>query len=243
MVKALIFDVFGTLVDWRTSVASQARRLLSPVCEKNSLCLDWFEFADAWRDQYQPSMQKVRSAQVPFSPLDALHLMNLQQILKDFSLSTYVGDELVHELNRAWHYLDGWPDTTTGLARLRKKFIIAPCSNANFSLMIDLARHNHICWDAVLGAQIANNYKPHPVVYQASVKALGLMPDEVMMVAAHSSDLHAASEQGLKTAFISRPQEHGPPGSRNHHQAEPQALCPVDYSALDLHDLANQLTC
>jgi 2-haloacid dehalogenase len=236
-IKALMFDVFGTLVDWRSSVASHAQSLLG-----DKFNIDWLAFADAWRDQYQPSMQKVRSGEIPFSSLDHLHLINLNKIIQDFSLKGI--DELTKKnLNLAWHKLDGWSDTQEGLQRLRKKFITAPCSNGNISIMVDLARHNHIHWDAILGSEIAGNYKPNPIVYKASVKALGLNPDEVMMVAAHSSDLKAAAEQGLKTAFITRALEHGPLGSKNNAQAETKALTPVDYSANDLNDLAQQLGC
>ena len=237
VVKALIFDVFGTLVDWRTSVASHAQTLLGA---KHSI--EWHTFADAWRDQYQPSMQKVRSGEIPFCSLDTLHLINLNRVIQDFSLKG-IDENTKHELNLAWHRLNAWSDTLDGLTRLRERFVIAPCSNGNISLMIDLARHNRFHWDAILGSEIAGNYKPNPIVYRASVKALGLSPNEVMMVAAHSSDLKAAAEQGLKTAFIARPLEHGPMGCKNHAQAETQALTPVDYSATDLLDLAKQLNC
>jgi 2-haloacid dehalogenase len=236
-IKALIFDVFGTLVDWRTSVASHAKTLLSA-----QHSIDWLAFADAWRDQYQPSMQKVRSGEIPFCSLDTLHLINLNRVIQDFSLKG-IDENTKQELNLAWHRLNAWSDTLEGLTRLRERFVIAPCSNGNISLMIDLARHNRFHWDAILGSEIAGNYKPNPIVYRASVKALGLGPNEVMMVAAHTSDLKAAAEQGLKTAFIARPLEHGPKGSKNHPQAETQALTSVDYSATDLLDLAKQLNC
>ena len=236
-IKALLFDVFGTLVDWRTSVALHAQNHLG-----KDFSLDWLAFADAWRDQYQPSMQKVRSGEIPFSSLDSLHLINLNRVIQDLGLKG-VEESTKRELNLAWHKLDGWADTHEGLSRLRTKFLTAPCSNGNISLMIDLARHNQIHWDAILGSEIAGNYKPNPIVYRASVKALGLNPSEVMMVAAHSSDLKAAAEQGLRTAFITRTFEHGPVGSKNYTQAEHEAHTTVDYSATDLIDLANQLSC
>ena len=235
--KALIFDVFGTLVDWRTSVANHARQILG-----KDFSVDWLDFADAWRDQYQPSMQKVRSGEIPFCSLDTLHLINLNRVIQDFSLKG-INEDTKKVLNNAWHELDGWSDTKEGLNRLRKKFITAPCSNGNISLMIDLARHNEIHWDAILGSEIAGNYKPNPIVYKASVKALGLAPNEVMMVAAHSSDLKAAAEQGLKTAFLARPLEHGPIGSKNNSQAETAPLTQVDYCASDLFELCEQLGC
>jgi len=236
-IKALIFDVFGTLVDWRTSIASQAEIILG-----KKFSLNWLDFADAWRDQYQPSMQKVRSGEIPFCSLDTLHLINLKRVIQDLSLKGIEEQTLV-ELNASWHKLECWSDTQMGLTRLRKKYITAPCSNGNISLMINLARHNQIHWDAVLGAEIAGNYKPNPIVYQASVKALGLKPSEVMMVAAHSFDLKAAADQGLRTAFVARPQEYGPVGAKNHNKAETKPITEVTYSCTDLSDLADQLGC
>lgn len=235
-IKALIFDVFGTLVDWRSSIADQVKKHLSP-----KFSLDWYAFADAWRAQYQPSMQKIRSGEIAFCSLDTLHLINLNQVINDLKLMG-IDDHTKQQLNLAWHNLNSWPDVSPALKGLREKFVIAPCSNGNISLMIDLARYNDFHWDAVLGSEIAGNYKPHPVVYQKSVQALGLQPYQVMMVAAHSSDLEAAAKQGLKTAFIQRPFEHGPLGSFNHHLAETAPLCPVDFSALDLGDLLIQLS-
>ena len=235
-IKALIFDVFGTLVDWRSSVADKVKKQLSP-----KFSLDWFAFADAWRAQYQPSMQKIRSGDIPFCSLDTLHLINLNQVINDLELIG-IDDHTKQQLNLAWHNLNSWPDVSPALKGLREKFVIAPCSNGNISLMINLARYNDFHWDAILGSEIAGNYKPHPVVYQRSVQALGLQPNQVMMVAAHSSDLEAAAKQGLRTAFIQRPFEHGPLGSLNHHLAETTPLCPVDFSALDLGDLLIQLS-
>jgi 2-haloacid dehalogenase len=234
-IKALVFDVFGTLVDWRTGIAAQAKALLS-----NDFNLDWDLFADSWRAQYQPSMQRIRSGQIAFCTLDTLHMINLNQVIKDFKLEG-IEEPTKQKLNLAWHTLNGWSDTQDALHRMRKHFLIAPCSNGNISLMIDLARHNNIQWDAILGAEIAGNYKPHPIVYQRSVEALGLKPHEVVLVAAHSSDLEAASAQGLKTAFVTRPFEFGGVGSPHHHLAETKALTAVDFSAKDLSDLADQL--
>ena len=236
-IKALIFDVFGTLVDWRSSIAAQAQTHLG-----KNFSLNWLDFADAWRDQYQPSMQKVRSGEIPFCSLDTLHLINLKRVIQDFSLKG-IDEQTIAELNLAWHKLGCWSDTQMGLNRIRQKFVIAPCSNGNISLMINLARHNQIHWDAILGSEIAGNYKPNPIVYQASVKALGLNPSEVMMVAAHSFDLKAAADQGLRTAFVARPQEYGPAGAKNHYKAETKPLTEVDYSCSDLNDLATQLGC
>jgi 2-haloacid dehalogenase len=229
-IKALLFDVFGTLVDWRTSIVREARAILSPLAGE----LDWQGFADAWRAQYQPAMDAVRSGQLPFSTLDVLHRRNLDAILPGFGLGQL--DEATRvNLNLAWHRLDAWPDTATGLAQLRTKFLLAPCSNGNISIMVDLARRNGFHWDAILGAEIARDYKPQPVVYLSSAAAFDCRPEETMMVAAHSYDLAAASELGFRTAFIARPNEFGPG------KGERGASVPVDFSAESLIGLADQL--
>ena len=229
-IKALLFDVFGTLVDWRTSIAREARAILSPL----GASPDWEDFADAWRAQYQPAMDAVRSGRLPFSTLDVLHRRNLDAILPGFGLGQL--DEATRaNLNFAWHRLDAWPDTTAGLAQLRTKFLIAPCSNGNISIMVDLARRNGFQWDAILGAEIARDYKPQPVVYLSSAAAFDCRPEETMMVAAHSYDLAAAGALGFRTAFIARPDEFGP-GKGEH-----RASVPVDFSAETLTGLADQL--
>jgi 2-haloacid dehalogenase len=232
-IKALIFDVFGTLVDWRTSIAREAQTTLSP----KGIKLDWLAFADAWRNQYQPAMEEVRSGRLPFSKLDVLHRRNLDVILKDFKLEQQVDEATRVHLNFAWHRLAPWPDVTPGLMRLRSKYRLAPCSNGNISLMVDLARYNGFPWDAILGAEIARDYKPKPVVYLTAAAAFDSKPEETMMVAAHSSDLAAAASCGLRTAFIVRPDEHGP-GT-----GEAKAKGPVDFSANGLTELADQLGC
>ena len=231
-VRALFFDVFGTLVDWRGSIAREARAILSPL----GVALDWEAFADAWRGQYQPSMDEVRSGRRPFSKLDVLHRRNLDVILKDFRLDN-VDEPTRANLNLAWHRLDAWPDTKPGLERLRTKFRIAPCSNGNISLMVDLARRNGLVWDAILGAEIARDYKPKPVVYLSAAAAFDCEPHETMMVAAHSSDLAAAAATGLRTAFIARPDEYG------ERKGESRASVPVDLSADSLIVLADRLKC
>jgi 2-haloacid dehalogenase len=231
-VKALFFDVFGTLVDWRGSIAREARAILSPL----GVALDWEAFADAWRGQYQPAMDEVRSGRLPFSKLDVLHRRNLDVILKDFGLDN-IDEPIRANLNLAWHRLDAWPDTKPGLERLRTKFRIAPCSNGNISLMVDLARRNGLVWDAILGAEIARDYKPKPAVYLAAAAAFDCEPHETMMVAAHSSDLAAAAATGLRTAFIARPDEYG------EGKGERRASVPVDLSAESLTALAHRLNC
>jgi 2-haloacid dehalogenase len=229
-VRALFFDVFGTLVDWRGSVAREAREILSPL----GISIDWETFADAWRDQYQPAMDEVRTGRRPFSKLDELHRRNLDVIMRDSFELDHVDDKTRSTLNRAWHRLDAWPDAAAGLARLRARFLIAPCSNGNISLMVDLARANDLPWDAILGAEVAGDYKPKPRVYLASAEALDLEPGECMMVAAHSYDLKAAAECGLMTAHIARPDESGP-GT-----GETAPTVPVDVAATSLSDLADQ---
>jgi 2-haloacid dehalogenase len=231
-VRALIFDVFGTLVDWRTSIARETRLALEPL----GIRVDWEAFADAWRDQYQPAMEDVRSGRLPFSKLDVLHRRNLNIVLGRFGLERVDEPTRVH-LNLAWHRLDAWPDVSAGLARLRTRFRLAPCSNGNISLMVDLARRNGFLWDAILGAEVARDYKPKPAVYLASAAAFDCAPAETMMVAAHSSDLAAAAAAGLRTAFIARPDEHGPG------RGESRADVPVDVSAENLLVLADRLGC
>jgi 2-haloacid dehalogenase len=229
-VKALLFDVFGTLVDWRSSIAREARQILTP----HGADADWGAFADAWREQYQPAMEAVRSGEIAFCKLDRLHRRNLDIVLRNFGLER-IDEAARAQLNLAWHRLDAWPDAAEGLARLRKKFLVAPCSNGNISLMADLARRNGFVWDAILGAEVARDYKPKPVVYLASAAAFDCTPREAMMVAAHSSDLAAAAACGLRTAFIARADEHGPG------RGEARASVPVDVSAASLVDLACRL--
>jgi 2-haloacid dehalogenase len=229
-VAALFFDVFGTLVDWRTSVARESERILSPL----GYDLDWVAFADAWRGEYQPGMEEVRSGRIPFSKLDVLHRRNLERLLPRFDLQNLSG-EVLDDMTLIWHRLAAWPDVPAALARLRRKFKLAPVSNGNISLMVDLARHNNFPWDAILGAEVAGDYKPKPRVYLAACAALDLPPAQCMMVAAHSSDLAAAAACGLRTAHTARVNEYGP----NTGEAAPTV--PVDAAAKDLADLADKL--
>src|SRR5215472_10391883 len=203
-VKALFFDVFGTLVDWRTSIAREAKAVLEPLGHKT----DWLSFADAWRDEYQPGMEEVRAGRIPFSKLDVLHRRNLDRILPRFGF-TGLSEQVTVHLNRAWHRLDAWADVAPGLHQLKHKFLLAPLSNGNISLMVGLARRNGFPWDAILGAEIAGDYKPKPRVYLGACEAFGLAPGECMMVAAHSSDLAAAAAAGLRTAHVARSDEKG----------------------------------
>ena len=229
-VKALFFDVFGTLVDWRTSVAREAEKVLGDL----GFSLDWLAFADAWRDEYQPGMEEVRSGRLPFSKLDVLHRANLVRMAPRFGLDG-LSDEVLDDLTQVWHRLDAWPEVPAGLKRLKTKFRIAPVSNGNISLMVDLARRNDLPWDAILGAEIAGDYKPKPAVYFAACAALDLEPWQCMMVAAHSSDLAAAAACGLRTGHVARPNEHGPG------KGERAPSVPVDVAGRDLADIADQL--
>jgi 2-haloacid dehalogenase len=202
-VKALFFDVFGTLVDWRTGVSRDAKSILRP----RGYAIDWKAFADAWRDEYQPGMEEVRSGRIPYTKLDVLHRRMLQKILPRFGLEK-LDAAAQDQLTLAWHRLDAWKDVPTGLAKLRQRYLIAPVSNGNVALMSDLARRNDFHWDAILGADLARDYKPKPAVYLAAVGAFNLQPGQCMMCAAHSGDLQAAADSGLRTAFIARPEEH-----------------------------------
>jgi len=231
-VRALIFDVFGTLVDWRTSIAREARDILSPL----GIAIDWNTFADQWRAQYQPAMEEVRRGRLPYSKLDSLHRRNLDVVLKDNGLDG-VDERTRANLNLAWHRLDAWPDVRLGLSRLRAKFRVAPCSNGNISIMVDLARRNELVWDAILGAELARDYKPKPEVYLTAAAAFDCAPAQMMMVAAHSSDLAAAAATGMRTAFIARPNEYGPG------KGERAAEVPVDVSVGSLIELADALAC
>jgi 2-haloacid dehalogenase len=229
-VKALFFDVFGTLVDWRSSIAREAEIVLRPL----GTTLDWLAFADAWRGEYQPGMEEVRTGRIPFCKLDVLHRHNLERLLPRFGIAG-LAEEVARNLNLAWHRLDAWPDVPPGLARLKRRCILAPVSNGNISLMVDLARRNNLPWDAILGAEVAGDYKPKPRVYLAACEALDLPPGDCMMVAAHTSDLLAAAKCGLRTAHIARPDERGPGTG----EAAPTAA--VDIAASSLEDLAAKL--
>jgi 2-haloacid dehalogenase len=229
-VKALFYDVFGTLADYRTAIAREAEALLKP----KGYALDWPAFADAWRGQYQPALEEVRSGRRPYCKLDILHRENLETVLQRFGV-TGLSDDDKDTLTLGWHRLDAWPDVPEGLARLKKRFWLAPLSNGNISLMVDLARRNHFPWDAILGADIAQDFKPKPRVYLAAAAAFDLKPQQCMLVAAHSSDLAAAAAQGLRTAHVARPNEHGPG------RGETAPSVPVDYAVQSLVELAEKL--
>jgi len=233
MLKALIFDVFGTVVDWRTGVARDVAVFFSGRGRQ----VDARGFADAWRAKYQPAMEKIRSGSRGYVPLDILHRENLDATLQEFGLDDAVDEAARADLNRAWEKLPPWPDSVPGLTALKTRYAIAPCSNGSIALMTWLAKFGGLPWDAILGAEIAQDYKPQPSVYLASAAALGLEPAEVMMVAAHNSDLVAARDAGLKTGFFPRATEHGPGQTTDLAPSEDW-----DVVAADLDGLASCLT-
>ena len=230
-VKALVFDTFGTVVDWRTSVTQEVEQL----AKKKGFKVDAAKFADAWRAGYGPSMNRVRTGELPWTRLDALHRMILDKILVDFEI-TGLSEGEIDTLNHAWHRLRPWPDSVSGLTRLKKRFIIAPLSNGNIALMTNLAKYGGLPWDCILGAELARHYKPDREVYQSAADLLDLKIDQVMMVAAHLGDLRAAKGVGLRTAFVPRPHEYGPGGKPD---LQPDSA--VDLPATDFNDLARQL--
>ena len=204
LLKAVTFDVFGTVVDWRTSIAREVESL----AVKKKFAVDGQRFADAWRKLYQPSMTEVRDGKVPWTVLDDLHRMNLLQVLETFGIDQLAEEEIEH-LNRAWHRLDPWPDAVAGLQRLKQHYIIGTLSNGNVALIVNMAKFSGLPWDVVLGAEIARHYKPQPEAYLKSAEILGLEPRECMLVAAHNGDLAAAGRCGFQTAFVPRPTEYG----------------------------------
>ena len=205
--RALIFDVFGTVVDWRSSVIREGEALGR---EKN-LDVDWAAFADAWRSRYAPSMNRVRRKEIAWTNLDALHRASLEELLKEFGIRDLTEEEKDH-LNLVWHRLDPWPDAVEGLTRLKSRYVIAPLSNGNVALLVNLAKRVGLPWDLILSAELVSHYKPDPETYLMAPELLSLSPDQVMMVAAHPDDLHAAQENSLKTAYVPRPLEFGPQG-------------------------------
>lgn len=232
--QALLFDVFGTCVDWRSSIAEAgealARRLPLPAT-------DWLALADAWRARYQPQLESVRAGHRPWTRLEVLNREALDAVLADFGLDMVPPAER-DAFNLAWRQLAPWPDTVPGLTRLKARFILAPCSNADIALSVGLARFAGLPWDAVLGAEISRTFKPQPATYLAAAAALDLAPEQVLLVAAHNEDLVAAGRLGLQTAFVPRPLEHGP-GQTTDLRAEHA----FTYVAPDMVGLAAQLDC
>jgi 2-haloacid dehalogenase len=230
-VKALVFDTFGTIVDWRGSIIEEG----TAWGKAKGLQIDWAKFAERWRAGYGPSMNKVRKGELPWTKLDDLHRMILEPLLKEFGIEGLTEEEKDH-WNRVWHRLKPWPDSVAGLTRLKKKYTIAPLSNGNIGLLTDMAKHSGLPWDAILGAELVRHYKPDREVYLSAPEFLGLKPSEVMMVAAHSGDLKSAAECGLRTGFIFRPNEYGPGG-----RADKAKAGDFDVVSTDAVDLARQL--
>jgi 2-haloacid dehalogenase len=226
-VKALIFDTFGTVVDWRGSIIEEG----TAWGKAKGLTIDWTRFADRWRSGYAPAMDKVRKGQLPWTKLDDLHRMILDDLLKEFHMDGLSEAEKDH-WNRVWHRLHPWPDSVAGLTRLKKKYTIAPCSNGNVALINDMAKNSGLPWDLILGAEVAHHYKPDRETYLTAVDLLGLRAQDVMMCAAHAPDLGAARSFGLRTGFIYRPDEHGKGGPAD--RAKPGDFDVVSTSMLDL---------
>ena len=230
-VKALIFDVFGTVVDWRSSIIKQCQQF----GRVKAIDANWGAFADSWRDKYRPYMDKVRDGTLPWTNLDDLHLMSLDDVLDEFEINRLNSEEKL-EVAKFWHRLHPWPDSGAGLYRLKHRFVIAPMSNGNVAMMTNMAKFAGLPWDCILGAEVAKAYKPDPKTYLTGAELLDLPPERVMMVAAHQNDLLAAQKVGLKTAFVPRPLERG---ASNSPDLTPDPS--FDVVATDFVDLASQM--
>ena len=226
-VRALAFDIFGTVVDWRTSITREGQLLQQRLALPEQ---DWAAFADDWRAGYQPAMREVRSGALPWTDLDGLHRRILDRLLAARGLELSASDAA--DFNRVWHRLIPWPDSVAGLYRLKQRYTITALSNGNVALLVNLAKQAALPWDAVLSAELFRHYKPDPEVYLGAARLLGLAPAQLMMVAAHPSDLRAAAACGLRTAYVPRPLEHGPGGQLEPSQAGEFDLVASDFSAL-----------
>lgn len=229
-VKAMVFDTFGTVVDWRGSIIAEGERYWGPA---KGMEVDWAAFADAWRAKYGPSMNRVRTGELGWTKLDDLHRMALDATLEEFGVS-HLSEEDKQHLNFVWHRLNAWPDSPPGLARLKHRYIISPLSNGNLSLLTEMAKFAGLPWDCILGSDIFRHYKPDPETYLGVAEILGLAPEQVMMTAAHTNDLEAARKVGLRTAYVHRPLERptAPPMP---------AEGDFDVVAVDFRDMASKL--
>ena len=232
-VKALVFDVFGTAVDWRGSIIAEGRAL----GRAHGVKVDWEAFADAWRAGYAPAMDRVRRGELPWASIDVLHRMILAQVLANFGIDGLTEDEK-DEFNRVWHRLKPWPDSVHSLARLKKRYTVATLSNGNMALLVNMAKHGGLPWDCVLSAELFHHYKPDREVYLGASRLLGVRPRELMMAAAHKSDLDAAAAAGLRTAFVQRPMEFGDPAKED---LTPEKR--FDLNVKDFGELAAKLGC
>jgi 2-haloacid dehalogenase len=230
-IRALTFDVFGTVVDWRGSIIREA----SELGRAKRIEADWARFADVWRSGYGPAMDRVRRGELPWTNIDNLHRMILDRLLPEFKIDG-LSEAEKQNLNRAWHRLEPWPDTVGGLTRLRAKFIIATLSNGNVALLVNMAKHARLPWDCILSAELVKRYKPDLEVYQMACDLLGLRPEQVMMVAAHKGDLRASQKIAMRTAFVQRPLEFGK-GRVVDTAPDPS----FDITAADFEDLAAKL--
>jgi 2-haloacid dehalogenase len=230
-IKALVFDIFGTVVDWRSSIIREGQKLSAEL----GLQVDWPAFADAWRAGYQPAMQRARTGEIAWTNIDGLHRVILDELLPRFGLQSLSEPQRAH-LNRVWHRLDAWPDSLAGLRRLKKRYVISTLSNGNVALLVNMAKHARLPWDCVLSAEIIQKYKPDPEVYQMAASLLGVNREQVLMVAAHPSDLLGAQRAGLRTAYVPRPLEHGAGG-----WVEPVGDMVFDVVAPDFNELARAL--
>jgi len=238
-VKALLFDVFGTVVDWRSGIANEVKK----IANKNKIVINPNDFADAWRAEYQPAMEEIRKGNRSFTILDILHMENLKKISSRFGLDKLSSDDF-DLLVKAWHRLPGWPDSSEGLNKLKTKFIIATQSNGNIALMVNMAKYSNLNWDVILGAEVVGHYKPEPEAYLKACRALHLSPEECMMVAAHDDDLKAASLQGMKTGYVHRPYEYGKDKLFDISEVNDyKGYRSWDFISKDLNDLAYQLGC
>jgi 2-haloacid dehalogenase len=206
-VKALLFDTFGTVVDWRGSVTRMGERLAAA---KGIEGVDWDAFARAWRAGYRPGMAPVISGERPWTPIDVIHRERLEEILVSFGISDHFDEAERADMNLMWHRLDPWPDSIPGLLRLKQTYTIGPLSNGATQLLVNMAKRAGIPWDLILSSDVTRAYKRDPRAYQGAIAALAMEPHEVMMCAAHNDDLEAAREQGMRTAYINRPTEYGP---------------------------------
>lgn len=230
-VRALTFDVFGTVVDWRGSIIRYGAELEAEL----GAGIDWPMFADAWRAAYRPSMDRVRRGDLPWTNLDSLHRRSLDRLAPAFGLGALDADQM-DRLNRVWHRLEPWPDVVPGIERLARRYIIASLSNGNVALLTNMAKRAGLRWDAILSAELFRRYKPDPEVYIGAASLLGLEPGEVMMVAAHPDDLEAGRSVGLRTAYVHRPFEHG----RARYLGVPKEAG-FDVYAADFGELASKL--
>lgn len=230
-VQILVFDTFGTVVDWRSSVIAEGQQL----GRAKGLKIDWAAFADAWRAGYGPSMNRVRSGQLPWTKLDLLHRMTLDDLLVRFKIDGLSEEEKAH-FNRVWHRLKGWPDSVVGLGRLRKRFVLAPLSNGNLSLLTNMAKFAGLPWDCILSTELVRHYKPDKETYLMPGEFFDVKPEAVMMVAAHAGDLDSAKALGLRTAYVHRPLEYGPGRT-----STMPAAGRYDFLSRDFKELASQL--